>query len=214
MATVAEMVKGMHSHKSRLKAQATMRRNRRAKLKALKEQVAAATVASVNDKLNAIGDIRTAVREPIAPVGELTTLNLSDLNLPERPQKKEKREKAWHRRTFTPAQKVEFVAQIKTAISQGQMIKYACQSVGIHESQYRVWAVDKTLPHRATTMNLPYNKAGHAKGMRRYSQDRRTELLAQVRQRIGNGASIGVACREIGISEQSYRTWSHAAGTN
>jgi putative transposase len=48
---------------------------------------------------------------------------------------------------------------------------------------------------------------------RRYSDDEKTEKLAQIKSRLENGASLKAIVADLGISEQTYYNWKRASSS-
>lgn len=103
----------------------------------------------------------------------------------------------WKARTYTAAEKVALVTEIdrRYRAGEGTLVAIARQ-LGTSDTNFHNWV-------RAGIKPVPQRLAPH----RVYSPADRERLLSEVERRRGEGKSIDAACRAVGISVKSFRSW-------
>lgn len=102
-------------------------------------------------------------------------------------------------RTYTRQEKIAFVSEIARRYpSEGRPLTAIADELGVSASNYYNWLKAGIRPQPterpATTSRL-------------YAPAEREHIRSEVDRRRAAGMGIQAACREVGISEKSYRKW-------
>lgn len=110
-------------------------------------------------------------------------------------------------RTFTLEQKIAFVSEIARRYpSEGRPLTSIADELGISASNYYNWTKAGIRPRPPEPPRRTRPPAPPP-----YDRAEREQLLAEVDRRRASGLGILAACREVGISDKSYRKWRDAA---
>ncbi len=105
-------------------------------------------------------------------------------------------------RTYTHEEKIALVTEIERRYrAGGGTLRAIAAAVGTTDTSYHNWVrmgIKPVVPPPPVTPPAP---------RRLYGPAERAQLLAEVDRRRGEGQSLEAACRTVGISDKSYRTW-------
>lgn len=105
-------------------------------------------------------------------------------------------------RTYTLSEKIALVTAISSRYpSEGRSLKAIAHELGTTETSYNNWV-------RAGIRPQPSERPVAS---RLYSPAERERIRLEVDRRRAAGMGVQAACREVGISEKSYRKWSNDA---
>jgi hypothetical protein len=101
-------------------------------------------------------------------------------------------------RTYTQQEKVAFVSEIARRYpSEGRPLTAIADELGISASNYYNWTKAGIRPQPTDPPVAPS----------RYAPAERERIKHEVDRRRSAGMGIRAACREVGVSEKSYRKW-------
>lgn len=111
------------------------------------------------------------------------------------------------RRSYTTEEKIALVTEIERRNKAGEeSLSAIARTLGIGESNYHNWKRAGIKPRPAEP-----EPPRRVPAPRPYAPAERERLLAEVERLRAGGAGILAACRQLGISEKSYRKWSEDA---
>lgn len=104
-------------------------------------------------------------------------------------------------RTYTHAEKIQLVTAIHRRYrAGGKSLKAIAEELGTTNTSYQNWL-------KAGIKPLP----DEPKPRRLYTPEQREQLMAEVDRLRREGRSLEAACKDLGISDSSYRKWREAA---
>jgi transposase-like protein len=106
-------------------------------------------------------------------------------------------------RAYTLEEKIALVTEIERRYrAGGGTLKAAAQAAGTTDTSYNNWLRAGIRPLPATRPAPP----------RPYPPEERKRLLGEVDHLLAGGMGIDAACRQVGISDSSYRKWRDEMG--
>lgn len=106
-------------------------------------------------------------------------------------------------RTYTLEEKIALVTEIDRRYRAGGVsLKAAAEAAGTTDTSYNNWRRAGIYPRAATPA-----RASKPRAPRPYEPAERERLMCEVDRLRAEGRRVLAACREVGISEKSYRKW-------
>lgn len=111
--------------------------------------------------------------------------------------------------SYQPRERAALIATIEAAAANGKSVILAAKELGITAAIYYRWLRERAVGAQPASPHAQERSVPE----RGYPEQRKRELVAEIRQLVAQGRTIEAAARALGISGTTYHQWVRAGIT-